>query len=95
MPTTSYISPSNSLNKKNTFNLRTSEIPNYIIYGQASKNNNSYNNLQKLRINNPLRVIVEQLNIISIRNKFDTLCSIFKQKIDMLLVPETKIDDFL
>ena len=29
----------------------------------------------------------------SIRNKFDALCSIFQQKIDILLVSETKIDD--
>ena len=33
------------------------------------------------------------MNINSIRNKFDALCSIFKQKNDILLVSETKIDD--
>ena len=33
------------------------------------------------------------MNINSIWNKFDDLCSIFKQKIDILLVSETKIDD--
>ena len=43
--------------------------------------------------NNPLRITVGQLNINSIRNKFDALCSIFKQKIDILLVSGTKIDD--
>ena len=55
--------------------------------------NTYYNTLQKLRVNNPLRIIVGQLNISSIRNKFDALCSIFQQKIDILLVSETKIDD--
>ena len=52
----------------------------------------SCNTLQKLRVNNSLRIIVGQLNISSIRNKSDALCSIFKQKIDILLVSETKID---
>ena len=43
--------------------------------------------------NNPLRIIVGQLNVNSIRNKFDALCSIFEQNIDILLVSGTKIDD--
>ena len=93
--------------KRNTFNLRTSEITNYITYGgkhlenncsavnknDINKNDNSCNTLQKLRVNNPLRIIAGQLNISSIRNKFDALCSIFKQKINILLVSATKIDD--
>ena len=33
------------------------------------------------------------MNINSVTNKFDALCSIFKQKIDILLVYGTKIDD--
>ena len=51
------------------------------------------NTLQKLRVNNPLKIIAGQLNISSIKNKFDALCSIFKQKINILLVSATKIDD--
>ena len=47
----------------------------------------------KLRVNNPLKVIVEQPNISSIRNKFDTLCNISKHKMDIFLVSETKIDN--
>ena len=101
------ISPNKSLNKKNICNLRTSEIPNCVTYeckhlesncsgvnkNGINKNDNFCNTLQKPRVNNPLRIIVGQLNINSIRNKFDALCSIFKQKIDILLVSETKIDD--
>ena len=34
------------------------------------------------------------MNINSIRNKFEALCSIFKQKIDLLLVSKTNIDTF-
>ena len=107
VPTKPYISPSKSLNKKKLCNLKTSEIPNYVTYegkhlesncsgvnkNSIYKNDNFCNTLQKLRVNNPLRIIVGQLNINSIRNKFDALCSIFKQKIDVLLVSETKIDD--
>ena len=52
------------------------------------------NALRKLRGNtSPLRIIVGQLNINCIRNKSDVLCNIFKQKIYILLVSETKIDD--
>ena len=107
VPTKPYISPSKSLNKKNICNLRTSEISNYLTYerqhlesncsgvnkNSINKNGNLCNTLQKLRINIPLRIIVGQLNINSVRNKFDALCSIFKQKIDILLVSESKIDD--
>ena len=41
----------------------------------------SCNPLQNLRVNNPLRIIVKQLNISFIRIKFDGLCSIFKEQI--------------
>ena len=51
------------------------------------------NTLQKLRVNNPLKIIAGQLNISSIKNKFNPLCSIFKQKINIFLVSATKIDD--
>ena len=37
--------------------------------------------------------LVGQLSINSIRNKFGALCSIFHQKIDILLISETKIDN--
>ena len=36
-----------------------------------NKNDNFCKTLQKLRVNNPLRIIVGQLNINSIRNKSD------------------------
>ena len=84
MPTKRHISPSNSLNNKNTINLRTSEIPNYITYGGKHHENNcsgltkndiyknyiSCNTPQKLRVNNSLRTTVGQLNMNSTRNKF-------------------------
>ena len=58
-----------------------------------NRSDSSCNTLQKLRVNNSLKIIVGKLNINSIRNKFDTFCSIFKQKIDILLIFEIKIED--
>ena len=95
-----YISPSKSLNKKHICYLKTFEIPNSITYegkhlesncsgvkkNGINKNHNSCNTLQKLRVNNLLRIVAGQLNISSTRNKF---CNIFKPKIDILLVSET------
>ena len=88
------------------FNLTTFEILNYITYegkhlenncsrvnkNSINENNNFCNTLQNFRVKNPLKIIVGQLNINAIRNKFDALCSIFKQKIYILLVSGTKID---
>ena len=81
--------------KHQKFDISVSEISNYITYGgkhlknscsgvnknDVNNNDNSCNTLQKLRFNNPLRIIVGQLNINSARSKFDTLFSVFKQKI--------------
>ena len=89
------ISPSKSLNKKIYIsNLRISEILNYITCeskhlknncssvnkNEIDKNDKSCNTLQKLRVNNSLRIIVGQLNISSIRSKFEVPRSIFEQK---------------
>ena len=49
--------------------------------------------LNSLKINNLNRVIFGHLNINSIRNKFEDLKHIVKDKIDILLISETKIDN--
>ena len=49
--------------------------------------------LTSLRKDNPDRLIFAQLNINSIRNKFDYLSDLVKAKVDVLLISETKIDD--
>ena len=109
MPAWPYISPSNSLNDKNTIILIISKIPICIAYGakyhanncfgvnknDINKNDNSCNTLQKIRVNNPLKIVVGQLSINSARNKLDAHCKIFKHKKDILLVFEVKIDDAL
>ena len=50
-------------------------------------------NLDRVRIENPARIIFGQININSIRNKFDLLMNIIKNEIDILMISETKIDN--
>ena len=60
------------------------------------KGNNSENfkyYLSSLRRKNLNRVILAQLNINSIRNKFDLLAEGIKGKVDVLMISETKIDE--
>ena len=49
--------------------------------------------LKSLRIENLNRVIIAQININSIRNKFDALVSDIRGNIDILMISETKIDN--
>ena len=42
---------------------------------------------------NPNRIIIAHLNINSIRNKFEMLKEVVGNKIDVLLISETKLDD--
>lgn len=46
-----------------------------------------------MRLSNANRVIIGQVNINSIRNKFSSLFSMIDNKIDILLITETKLDD--
>ena len=50
------------------------------------------NILKKIGLKNLNRLIFAQLNINSIRNKFDSLVTIVKKNIDVFLISETKID---
>ena len=58
-----------------------------------SDQKNLGSNLHKVRIENPSRIIFGQMNINSIRNKFDLLMNIIKNEIDILMISETKIDN--
>ena len=60
-------------------------------YPSNLTNNNS--NLHQVRIKNPSRIILGQININSIRNKFEQLIYIVNSEIDILMVSETKQDD--
>ena len=49
--------------------------------------------LSKLRINNADRIIIAHININFLENKFEPLVSLVKDKVDIILVSETKLDD--
>ena len=48
--------------------------------------------LQNIKLSNKNKIIRGHLNINSIRNKFEQLKVIFKDRIDILMISETKID---
>ena len=49
--------------------------------------------LKALRLSNVDRIIVAQINVNSIRNKFNTLIAGIQNKVDILLISETKLDE--
>ena len=49
--------------------------------------------LRNLRLENPNRIIIGQLNINPIRNKFETLTSLITNEINVLLLSEAKSDE--
>ena len=51
-----------------------------------------FEKLKNSRLKNPNRLIIAQLNINSLRNKFDSLIRMLHNNLDILLISETKID---
>ena len=51
-----------------------------------------FEKLKNTRLKNPNRLIIAQLNINSLRNKFDSLVQMLHNNLDILLISETKID---
>ena len=56
-------------------------------------NNTCLDDLKHLRIKNIHIVVIGQININSLRNKFDCLSSLISGNIDILLITETKLDN--
>ena len=48
--------------------------------------------LKALHLQNPKNIIFSYININSIRNKFGSLCSLTSSHVDILSIPETKLD---
>ena len=71
----------NSVNSKPFHNSKSS----------TNDQQNQGSNLHMVRIENPSRVIFGQININSIRKKFDLLMNIIKNQIDIFMISETKI----
>ena len=51
-----------------------------------------FEKLENTRLKNPHRLIMAQLNINSLRHKFDSLVRMLHSNLDILLISETKID---
>ena len=49
--------------------------------------------MNEIRKKNPNRIIIAHLKINSMRNKFEMLKEVIGNKIDILLISETKLDD--
>ena len=50
-----------------------------------------FEKLKNTRLKNPNRLIIAQLNINFLRNKFDSLVQMIHNNLDILLISETKI----
>ena len=72
---------------------KTANLSNNHIKSEKEKNKSQNINLKSLREENPDRPIFAQINTNSIRNKFQFLASKVINKVDVLLVSETKLDD--
>ena len=82
-------------NKSGNFPANNSEAEN--ISGKKNSLQDSFdkgfNKLKEIKIHNVNRISVGQININSLRNKFEFLNEFVKGYIDILLITETKIDD--
>ena len=70
-----------------------SEMPTSINNSVDQPEKRNLKVLTNIRLKNRNGPIIGQLNINSIRNRFDFLCSEISPSLDILLVSETKLDD--
>ena len=65
------------------------------LFNISSRNDqqNLLSNLHWVRIENPSRIIFRQIDIKSIRNKFDLLMTFIKDEIDIFMISEGKTDN--
>ena len=90
-----------SSEKSSTSNLNSEKLDNTEINLTYQSNSRSINNaslnslseISKLRLRNVNRVLIGNLNINSIRNKFDQLKDTVLKYIDILILTETKLDE--
>ena len=73
----------NSVNSKTLNNSKSS----------LNDEQNLGSNLHRVRTENSSRIIFVQIDINSIRNKFDLIMNIIKNEIDIFVISETKIDN--
>ena len=74
---------------KNSVNNKSLNNAKYSLNDQQNLGSNSH----RVRIENPSRIIFGQVNIKSIRDKFDLLMKISKNEIYLFMISETKTDN--
>ena len=70
-----------------------SECTTPIIDNVNTSSDHELYTLENIRNTNPGKLVLGQLNINSIRNKFDALSDLIVDKVDIFFVSETKIDE--
>ena len=77
---------------------QTDTSKNYVNNKSLSYSISSFNyhhnpdsNLDRIMIENPLKIIFEQISFNSVRNKFDWLINILKNGIDIFMISEMKV----
>ena len=88
-PTLSVVVNSSSHNHERHSTIRNPNSPNN---ERVVENGYAPSILQGLRTRNTDKIILGHLNINSVRNKFDFLVDLVKDKVDVLVISETKID---
>ena len=77
------------LNTKNCESISNKSI---LITNTSNEANNENNVLKNLRLKNSNKVIIGHININSLRNKFELLTEMVRDKVDLLMISETKLD---
>ena len=54
---------------------------------------NTYQSVQKHRLQNPKNIVIGHLNVNSLRNKFEDVEELVQNKVDICFFSETKIDE--
>lgn len=71
---------------------RIHNIPKRNIDGVNDNNDNILTQLHKVRKNTPNKLIIANLNVNSLPNKFEQLKVLVEGKVDILVIMETKLD---
>ena len=72
--------------------LHLSPSSNHSNIVQDEDEGTAYLTLNRIRVKNVNKILIGHLNINSIRNKFDLFVDLVKDKLDIMLISETKID---
>ena len=89
------VSSPNTDTMENSLSDDSASFLNTTVYknGDTTDDANPYKVLRGVKISNVNRLIIGQLNINSVRNKFEALKSIVSGNLDILVLTESKLDD--